>query len=171
MMDGKPVDTKLPSIRIPPLSPPAIHDNTTLSEWVHETTEWLGLVGLCSSRVQEGDTLDSNFHRYSLPAVTPATGTSIRRIRWSGLLNNNFVTKLLIHLLYVCCPRFMPITNFKTPSYVHGSCHTDRVVCNRHLQRLLTTLCCPINQVHRPICLHVSYWAHPIGMRHRAKPD
>ena len=98
-MEEIPVITTIEHVCVPSLRPPPVQAETSLHEWVYETTEWLGLVGLCSPRIMEGDTPDPYLSRYALPAGTTTLGITIRRIRWSGLLNTVFITRLIIELM------------------------------------------------------------------------
>lgn len=98
-MRETPVTTTIERVCVPLLRPPSVRAETSLHEWVYETTEWSSLVGLCSPRVEEGDTPDSYLSRYALPESTTLLGTTIRRIRWSGLINTEFIIRLVIEFM------------------------------------------------------------------------
>lgn len=78
------------------------------SEAIHEVTEWLGLVALGSPRVSSGDSIDSYLSRYTVPEGS-STSSSLRVIKWQGLIGAKWLTNLLIscmsislHLLRLC---------------------------------------------------------------------
>ena len=98
-MKETPVTTTIECVCVPSLCPPSAQAQISLHEWVYETTEWLDLVGLCSPRVEEGDTPDPYLSRYALPESTTTPGIAICRIRWSGLLNTDFITRLVIEIM------------------------------------------------------------------------
>lgn len=98
-MDCKPSIGTLQQILVPPLCPPSIGDDTALNEWIYEITEWLGLVGLESPRIREGDTPDTYLSRYSLPGNTPPAGTQLCKVRWTGLIHSEFIINLMIQLI------------------------------------------------------------------------
>lgn len=71
-------------------------DRSDVEEWTHDTVEWMGLVGLESARVQENDSVDLHLCRWAFPAGTKDDATPIRVLRWKGLVDPAWVTRLLI---------------------------------------------------------------------------
>ena len=58
--------------------------------------EWLGLVGMNSPRVRDGDTIDPYLCRYSVPESESATVNTVKKVTWHGFLPAAWVLRLLL---------------------------------------------------------------------------
>ena len=104
IFDFNPAERQQPHVRVPPLKPNDAADNYStadVEEWSYDIIEWLGLVGLSSTRVQSNDNVDPLLCRWAFPEGTSENTTTIRVLRWQGMVDSGWITQLLFSCMYV----------------------------------------------------------------------
>lgn len=99
MVECNPTGRCNPTVRVPPLKLHNIvdeHNHSDIGEWSQDVVEWLGLLALDSTRVQNHDSVDPHLCRWTFPADTPDYATPIRVLRWEGFADPRWVAQLLI---------------------------------------------------------------------------
>ncbi len=69
----------------------------TQEEW-YEIAEWLDLAAMGSERLMANADVDANISRYRVLDRESAKTTTLRLVRWEGLLSSIWITKLLIEV-------------------------------------------------------------------------
>ena len=65
-------------------------------EW-WEIVEWVDLVALRSSRVEQGDVVDPYVSRYTVPESSKKEDLEV--MRWEGLMSSEWITRLIIEVV------------------------------------------------------------------------
>ena len=70
-----------------------------LKDQAIEMSEWLSLVSLQSSRIEQDDTIDPYLCRYSRPDGDPANTGELVLIKWSGFIPAQWLRNMFIILV------------------------------------------------------------------------
>lgn len=100
IVDFSPIGRNHQIVRVPPLQPQVIadeHSASDIEEWSQDIIEWLALVALESDRVRgDNNGVDPYLCRWAFPEGTTEQSTSVRVLRWKGMVDPSWVTQLLI---------------------------------------------------------------------------